>query len=139
MKTSELWQSYQGYTRDLTEHSRKLGFAGAGICWFFKTPQVTFPPLIYWALIFFVGYFIADVLQSLCGALLTRWFTQNKEFELLHRTNSIEGDVDRPRWLDWPAFSLFLTKSGFLLVGFVFIVFELAWRLGDLHSVKATL
>jgi hypothetical protein len=71
--------------------------------------------------------------------LLTRWFTQNKEFELLHKTNSIEGDIDRPRWLDWPAFSFFLAKSAFLLVGFLFIVFELAWRLGDSHSAKATL
>jgi hypothetical protein len=129
MKISELWQSYQGYTRDLTDHARKLGFAGAAICWFFKTPQVTFPPLIYWALISIVGYFIADVLQSLSGALVTKRFTEKKEFELLQQAGTVEGDVEKPRWLDWPAYSFFLVKSALLLIGFLFIGGELAWRL----------
>lgn len=136
MKTSELWLSYQGYTRDLTEHARKLGFAGAAICWFFKSPEVTFPLMIYWALIFFVGFFVADIFQSLSGALVTRWFTQKKEFELLQKTQSIDGEVDRPRWLDWPAFALFLIKSVFLVVGFLFIGCELISRLEGLHAAK---
>jgi hypothetical protein len=89
-------------------------------------------------LIFFVAFFIADILQSLSGALVTRWFTQRKEFELLHKNGTIEGDVDRPRWLDWPAFTLFLIKSAFLVVGFVFIGCELVSRLEHLHAAKAT-
>ena len=83
MKTEELWKQYQGYTRDLTDHSRKLGFAGVAICWIFKTKDFTFPPMIYWAMAFFVAYFICDVLHYLIGAALTRWYVQKEEFKLL--------------------------------------------------------
>ncbi|MBN1182230.1 MAG: hypothetical protein JXB49_08080 [Bacteroidales bacterium] len=43
MKLSELWDQYQRYTKDVTEYSRKLAFAVAAICWFFKSDSVTFP------------------------------------------------------------------------------------------------
>jgi hypothetical protein len=42
MKIEELWTQYQYYTQDVTENSRKLAFAIAAICWFFKTPEATF-------------------------------------------------------------------------------------------------
>jgi hypothetical protein len=35
MKLSNLWKNQQILSRDLTEHSRKLAFAVAAICWFF--------------------------------------------------------------------------------------------------------
>src|SRR5436853_6308817 len=67
MKLSDLWKNQEIYSRDLTEHSRKLAFAVAAICWFFRTPQITFPPAILWALVFLVGFFILDVLHYFCG------------------------------------------------------------------------
>ena len=134
MKTEELWKQYQSYTRDLTEHSRKLGFAGVVICWIFRSSSFTFPPMIYWALVFFVAYFIFDVFHYLVGAVLTKRYVEKEEYRLFYETGSVDGDVPKPRWLDWPAYSFFLAKAVCMILAFLFIGFELAWRLGDLHS-----
>ncbi|QTN32508.1 hypothetical protein HZ994_09255 [Akkermansiaceae bacterium] len=139
MKTSALWTQYQGYTRDLTEHARKLGFAGVAICWIFRTTQFTFPPLIYWAIGAFVAYFICDILHSLFGALLTKWYVEREEFKLIQKSKPIDSDVPKPRWLDWPAFTLFLMKSMLVILGFVLIGFELCGRLADLRAATATM
>ena len=129
MKTEVIWNQYQDYTNNLTEHSRKLAFAGAAICWFFKTPDVTFPPMIYWSLALFVGYFIADVLHYMSGAIMLRWFVQKAEFKLYQETGSIVGDIDKPRWIDWPATTFFLIKCFLLMGAFGFIVAEIYGRL----------
>jgi hypothetical protein len=55
MTGKQLWAEYQHYTRDITEHERKLGFAGAAVCWLFKREDFTFPAVIYIALMFIVG------------------------------------------------------------------------------------
>ena len=129
MTGKELWQQYQHYTRDLTEHGRKLGFAGAAICWLFKDSNFTFPFVIYLALLAFVAYFICDVLQSLLGALFDRFFTEDAEAKLWRETKSIEGEIQKPRWVDVPAFTCFLLKSVFLVAGFAFVAWELLRRL----------
>ncbi len=139
MKTEELWSQYQGYTRDLTEHSRKLGFAGIAICWLFRSSSFTFPPMIYMALVFFVAYFICDIFHYLVSAVLTKNYVEKEELILLQETGSIAGDVPKPRWIDWPAYGFFLAKAGCLIIAFLFIGFELAWRLGVVHFAKATL
>lgn len=130
MKTEEFWKQYQSYTRDLTEHSRKLGFAGVAVCWVFRSSDYTFPALIYCSLGFFVAYFISDILHYFVGAILTKNFIQKEEFRLFQETGSIEGDVLKPRWLDWPAYTFFIIKAVLMIVGFVFIGFELFVRLG---------
>jgi len=129
MTGKELWDQYQFYTRDLTEHGRKLGFAGAGICWLFKTDKYTFPGLIYWSLLLFVTYFIFDILQGLSGVLILRIFTEREEAKLWAKTHSIEGNINKPRWVDIPAFYCFILKTVFLLGGFILIGCELLRRL----------
>jgi hypothetical protein len=129
MTGKELWQQYQHYTRDLTDHGRKLGFAGAAICWLFKDSNFTFPTVIYFALLAFVLFFIADILQALVGALCVRAFTEQAEAKLWDETKSIEGDIEKPHSVDRPAYRLFLAKCGFLIAGFLFVAVELLRRL----------
>ena len=129
MTGKELWERYQQYTRDITEHGRILGFAGAGICWLFKRDDFTFPVMIYAALFFFVAYFISDILQALSGALMLKFFTEHQEAKMWREKRTIDGDIHKPRWLDWPAFFFFIAKCILLVVGFVFIGLYLAEKL----------
>src|ERR1700689_3458905 len=103
MTGKELWSSYREYTRDITEHGRTLGFAGAGLCWFFKREDFTFPAIIYLALFFLVAFFIADILHSFTAALMLKFFTEYHERRMWIATKSIEGEIQKPRWVDWPA------------------------------------
>ena len=129
MTGKTLWEQYQHYTRDFTEHSRTLGFAGAAICWIFRDEQFRFPALIYIALLLFVCFFLADIFQSLAGAVTLRFFTEAQERKLWDATGSIEGEIHKPRWVDFPAFMMFCAKAIFLAAGFVFIACELLRRL----------
>ena len=129
MTGTQLWEQYQHYTRDVTEHGRKLSLGGVAICWIFKRADFTFPVMIYAALLFFIAYFIADILHALSGALMIKFFTERQEARLWRETGSIEGDIHKPRWVDWPAFVFFIAKCVCLVGGFVFIGLYLAGRL----------
>ena len=129
MTGKELWKEYQHYTRDLTEHERKLGFAGAAVCWLFKRDDFTFPNPIYVALLFFVAYFIADVCQGLFAATTLRRFIQAKEQKLWDEKKTIEGEIEVPRNVDRPAFVFFIIKAVLLVTGFAFIGFCILGRL----------
>jgi hypothetical protein len=43
MRNTDLWNIYVTYTSEFTKYSRQLAFACAAICWFFRSPNVTFP------------------------------------------------------------------------------------------------
>jgi len=129
MTSKQLWEQYQHYTRDITQHGRTLGFGGAAICWIFKRDDFSFPALIYAALFFFIVFFIADVLQGLSGALILKFFTQKHEARLWRETRSIEGEIQKPRWVDRPAFVFFIAKCVLLVIGFAFIGLYLLARL----------
>ena len=128
MKNSEAWEQYKSYTRDITEVSRKLGFAGAAICWVLKNPEGSFSPCVLWSLAFFVGFFVADVLQSFIGALLLRSWIRREEITRWNEAQSIEGEYLKPGWLDYPSFGLFLAKVVLLLVGFALLAVEILSR-----------
>jgi hypothetical protein len=128
MKIDDLWKTYQHYTRDLTEHSRKLAFAVAVICWFFKSPEITFPPAVFWSLVLLVGFFFFDVCHYLCGAIIYRIFIHRREAELGDRLDE-NSEVLVPRWLDRTGFTLFCVKSAFLLASFVMLAVEFYFRL----------
>jgi len=134
MTGRELWATYRDYTEDFTKHARKLGFAGAAICWLFKRDDFTFPPMIYVALFFFVAYFIADIPHSFCAALVLKFFIEYKERKLWQTTKSIEGEILKPRWVDWPAFAFFLIKCVLLMAAFAFIGFHLAGMWVSRHN-----
>ncbi len=128
MKNAEAWKQYKEYTKDITEVSRKLGFAGTAICWVLKTPEETFSTSVLWGLAFFVGFFVADVLQSFVGALLLRFWLRREELKKWHTTETIEGEYLKPGWLDYPSFGLFLIKVFLLLLGFAMLTAEILSR-----------
>ena len=130
MKNADLWASYQSYTKDATEFARKIAFAAAAICWFFKNDSGQFPTNITWALLFVVGFFAADLLQSLIAALVYRRWIHNEEHKRFAASGNIEGDYEKPRWLDYPAFTCFCLKLALLLLGYLFIARELWTRQG---------
>lgn len=125
MTNEEVWSHYKDYTRDLTDFSRKLAFASAGICWLLKTPTNLFPQNIYLALLFDVGFFVADILQGLTASMLLRWWIRREEVTNWKEKGTIEGDYHKPAWLDYPAFAFFLLKILSLLLSFIFIGMEL--------------
>lgn len=127
MNAEKLWEEYQHYTRDITEHGRKLGFAGVAICWIFKLSDFTYPGPVLNAMALFVLYFIADLFQSFSGALTVRFFTEHKEAKMSKETEKLEGDIDKPRWVDYPAFFFFVLKVLLLLAAFAFLVVFL-WK-----------
>src|SRR6266550_2602676 len=103
MTTEKLWEQYQHYTGDLTEHSRKLAFAVAAICWFFKTPEITFPPAILWSLALLVCFFVFDVLHYFVSALVVKFFIEYHEEAHLKKTGELPKKIFKPRWVDRPA------------------------------------
>ena len=129
MTTEKLWDRYVAYTRDVTEHSRKLAFAAAGICWFFKTPEITFPPAILWCLTLLVVFFILDVLHYFIGAFMIRWFLEREEKKHWEETEEELKEVLKPRWVDYPATFFFVLKTFVLLASFGALVTEFAFRL----------
>jgi hypothetical protein len=131
MTGKALWEQYQHYTRDFTDHARKLGFAGLGVCWLFHDERFRFPWLIYGAIFLFVCYFVCDALQNLLAALTLRLFTENREKKLWRETGSIEGEIPKPKWVDGPASVMFAAKAVFLLGGFVVVGLELLRRLSS--------
>jgi hypothetical protein len=128
MKNEDLWKSYEVYTKTLSDTSRQLGFAAAAICWFFKTPQHSFPGHILLALGFVVVFFVADILQYLLGAIFLRTWTRFHEKKKWKETGKIEGDYLKPSWLDYPSYLMWWAKVLALLTGFIFIGLELTGR-----------
>lgn len=121
MTNDEVWAQYKDYTRDVTEYSRKLGFAGAAICWFFKDANATFPAVILYALASLVIFFVFDVLQGVTGALLIKWWVRREELKNWRDHGTIQGEYNKPGWLDYPSFTFFLLKVAALMVAFLFI------------------
>ncbi len=69
MDNKEAWANYKDYTRDVTEHSRKLGFAGIAVVWVLKPENGDFSILSLLSLFFVIAYFLTDVGQYVTGAL----------------------------------------------------------------------
>jgi len=128
MKNSDLWKSYEFYTGELTKYSRQLAFAGAAICWFFKSPEITFPRSINVALIFIILFFVFDILQYFLSAHLIRWWTRKEEKRMWEKEETIEGEYQKPWWVDSPAFIFFNLKAILLSAAFVSIGYEFSKR-----------
>lgn len=135
MKVSEIWAQYQGYTKDLSDQSRKLAFALGAICWFFKTEDATFPKLILLSLAAIITFLVLDIVQNLVALLRRSTFARNQEEERWSRkenwddidTNDFE--VELPASLDRPVFRLFIAKLFALAVAAGFLIAEFAIRL----------
>jgi hypothetical protein len=130
MKVPELWRQYDFYTGETTKHARYLGFAGLGLCWFFRTSDITFPTAILTAMVILVLFFLTDLLQYYVGAMNLRGWLQREEKQA--GDNGIElGMLDLwpPKELDRQGFWLFKAKLVLLLIGFLSIGVELVTRI----------
>lgn len=126
MKNSELWSSYEFYTGELTKHSRQLAFAAVAICWFFKSPTISFPKPVLISLILLVSFFAFDILQYFISSHLLRWWTRREEKRKWETEKSIEVEYNKPWWIDYPAFIFFNLKivalvSAFIALGVEFV------------------
>lgn len=131
MTIKALWTQYQEYTESHTEHARKLAFADAVVCWFFKSPDVTFPPAVLGALTLLVVFFALDLMHYFVGALCVKTFAEAQEHEIFSATNQLTGDEDvqKPRSVDKPAFVLWILKTLALLASFAFLGTEFGFRI----------
>jgi len=128
VKNADLWKSYSEYTSDLTKHSRQMAFGGIAICWFFRSAEVTFPPLILGALFAFVVYFALDVSQHTVAAWKLRRWTLDEEQRQWDEAATIDGEYELPAKLDRIPFRLFLLKTAVLLIAFATLSAELLRR-----------
>jgi hypothetical protein len=133
MTVKELWTQYQFYTGNLTEHTRKLGFAGVAVCWMFKDANYSFPALIYLALFGFVSFFLFDTLQYFVAAAAIRFFTEKQEAILTENKKSLDTPIEKPRWVDRPAFFLWIGKYIVLTAAFILVGVELLWKFAKAH------
>lgn len=131
MNNKEAWSHYKDYTRDVTEHSRKLGFAGAAICWFFKENPAIFPIPILYALAAIILFFVCDICQNMSGALLTKRWLRREEIKKWKETEDIEGIYEKPGWIDYPSFVFFNMKIVSLITSFLFI----GWHIFKMQKI----
>jgi hypothetical protein len=124
----EVWSRYADYTRDVTEHGRKLAFGGVAVCWLFRDPSGHFPFLVLVALALILFYFVADLAHQFAAGIVIKHFAQREEARLWKESGgvTIDGDVEVPLWLDKPAYYLYFTKVAFLFLGFVALICHIA-------------
>ncbi len=125
MKLEEVWKDYEDYTAKLTEQSRKLAFAAAGICWLFKLPDLLFPPAIYAALLSIVFFFIFDLLQYFVAAMLLKYWARKEEKIAYAETGTIDVEIGKPASLDTPSFCFFCLKIFALFIGYILIAIHI--------------
>lgn len=128
MKNSELWYSYSLYTSEFTKFSRQLAFAAAAICWLFKSPELSFPQPILMSLAFLVSFFCLDIFQFFSSAHLLRWWIRREEKKMWKTSNTLEGEYNKPWWVDSPAFIFFNLKAIALLCAFMALSVEFIKR-----------
>lgn len=121
MKNNDLWAQYNNFTKDLSDNIRKLAFAAAAICWLFRGENNLFPEEIKLSLGFVVLFFLFDISQYLSGALFVKFWTEHKENEFKKQTGTIEGDYQKPKWLDYPPFCCWLLKCVALLFSYSYL------------------
>ena len=119
MKNSEIWNSYSNFTLDLSNNARTLAFAGAAIAWLFKTQDNTFPSIVLWGLFFIIIFFILDILQYFLGAIILKFWAEGEESKQLEETGKIDGEYDKPRYIDYPSFFCWVAKVISLLMGYI--------------------
>lgn len=123
---AEAWDAVISYSRILSEHAQKLGFAGIALCWFFRSREGDFPALILFALIVFVVFFVLDVTQYWYGAVRYRGWIRGREAANRAAGNDFDaGDFAFPDEFDEPAWTLFNVKLAVLFAAFVLVGIEL--------------
>jgi len=120
MTNTELWTQYQGYSQDTSTIARSLGFGAIAICWLFKEQSLPLLPSpisagLKWAVLFF----ISDLAQYFISTVIYRIWIRRAEIRNYQKTQTLEGQYEKPTWLDWPAFSLWYLKLIFLFFAYL--------------------
>lgn len=121
MTNQEIWTQYKEYSQTVSDIARRFAFAGIAICWLFKDSDTKFPAIVFSALLFFVIFFIIDLLQYLISTILLRFWMRKQEIKKWEITGKIEGNYHKPNWIDKPAFSFFTLKLISLFFAFYFL------------------
>lgn len=119
MTNQDVWNQYKEYSQSTSEIARKFAFAGIAICWFFRTEGGSFPILVKASLILFLLFFFFDFLQYFISTILLKRWIRDKEIKMWEQTGSIDGDYQKPTYIDFPAFIFFITKTIVLLIAFL--------------------
>ena len=118
---TEAWTTVTRYRDELNSNSRKIGFAGAALTWTLQTETGVYPIVAVWALVFFVGFFLLDLLQLYVGFEVRRSYIRRLENE----RRNIDGDFTFSDDVDiWP-FRLFLLKLLLLAVAYILLGVQL--------------
>jgi hypothetical protein len=119
MTNKDVWNQYKEYSQTTSEIARKFAFAGIAICWFFKTDDGIFPESVKFSLLLFLLFFFIDFLQYLISTFLLKFWIRKNEIKIWEETGNIEGDYQKPSYIDTPAFILFVLKIIILFVSFL--------------------
>jgi len=118
MTNKEVWNQYKEYSQTTSEISRKFAFAGIAICWLFRDHNNDFPTLVMIAIIFLLIFFLFDLLQYLISTLLLKRWIRKEEIKMWESTGELDGNYNKPTWIDIPAFSFFIIKLLSLIISF---------------------
>lgn len=131
MKLTEVWSTYEEYTKELTQHSRKLGFTGVAVCWLLRTEAFDFPAPVLWALLLIVIFFVLDACQYGIGAVI--------HYRLASRTEDeaeVEGvrelrdlDVEKRKGFDRLPRLLFIIKLAALSTSYFILLIQIIDRI----------
>ena len=145
MLLGHAWDNYKKSTEAFSDNARKLAFAVAAICWFFRvenktqgSAEINFPPLITISLLLIVLFILFDVSQYLSQALLLRNWVKKEEKRLKcekRKEGNYKGlqrnmNIKIPEKLSAPALRLLYTKTAALYLACVFLL---------LHFIKMIL
>jgi len=122
MTNTELWESYDKYTSDLSTVSRTLAFGSIAICWLFRAADNTIPQQITLALGFAISFFIFDFLQYLVGALIHRIWIRRNEKESWEQNETLDFDIEKPVWIDRPSFILWIVKLTSIFTSYIILI-----------------
>jgi len=127
MTNKEVWSQYKEYSQSTSDISRKMAFGGIAVCWLFRDQNTGFPQLVFSSLIFLLIFFLFDLLQYLITTLLLKKWIRKEEIKMWEAVGAIEGNYQKPTWVDLPAFSFFIIKIIALIISFILLGI---WLLG---------
>jgi uncharacterized membrane protein len=130
MKLSKVWSTYEEYTRQLTQHARKLGFAGVAVCWLLRAGEFDFPLAVLVALFLIVLFFVLDVCQYGSGALIHYRLAvqREEEVEVSSSTELAEVRVEKEKGFDSLPRYIFIAKLVALSLAYGILLIEIASR-----------
>lgn len=128
-KLSEFRAAYYDFSAKASEVSRQLAFAGIAIVWVFRRENAgvpAVPPDLVLPTLLLAAGLAFDLLHYVVATVMWGTFTRQRE-KRLHGSDD-DPEVDAPRWINWPALTLFALKLAVVGAAYVLLAGYL-WRL----------